>query len=550
MNTSNKTKQQLLNEIKELKKELDEFKTALNNKVIEPVGKEKGLQISEALYRGLFENSSAGMALIEPDTTISMVNEEYCRMSGYTKQEVIGMSWTQQVPPHELERMKEYNRRRLINIKDAPDKYEFSLYHRDGSIKHALMSITMLKNGKMLTSFIDITKRKLAEEALRLSEEKYRSLTENLGEGVGLMNEDEIFVFANPSAKKIFGVEQEELTGLCLNDFLLGENIEIIKDQTNKRREGESSVYELEIVSKDGKKKDILVTATPRFENKKFIGTIGIFRDITERKQAELLIQEKTEAINVQNELLNKTNQELIKAKEKAEESDRLKSAFLTNLSHEIRTPMNGILGFAELLKEPHLTGDEQQQYISIIEKSGNRMLNIINDIVNISKIESGQIEISIFETNVNEQIEYITNFFKPEAERKGLVLSVTNSLNKKNAIIKTDREKLYAILINLVDNAFKFTITGTVEIGVKKKGDFLEFFVKDTGIGVPENKKRIIFERFRQVSDGHNREYEGAGLGLSISKSYVEILGGKIWMESEFRIGSTFYFTIPYNTL
>lgn len=550
MNTSNKTKQQLLNEIKELKKELDEFKTALNNKVIEPVGKEKGLQISEALYRGLFENSSAGMALIEPDTTISMVNEEYCRMSGYTKQEVIGMSWTQQVPPHELERMKEYNRRRLINIKDAPDKYEFSLYHRDGSIKHALMSITMLKNGKMLTSFIDITKRKLAEEALRLSEEKYRSLTENLGEGVGLMNEDEIFVFANPSAKKIFGVEQEELTGLCLNDFLLGENIEIIKDQTNKRREGESSVYELEIVSKDGKKKDILVTATPRFENKKFIGTIGIFRDITERKQAELLIQEKTEAINVQNEILNKTNQELIKAKEKAEESDRLKSAFLTNLSHEIRTPMNGILGFAELLKEPHLTGDEQQQYISIIEKSGNRMLNIINDIVNISKIESGQIEISIFETNVNEQIEYITNFFKPEAERKGLVLSVTNSLNKKNAIIKTDREKLYAILINLVDNAFKFTITGTVEIGVKKKGDFLEFFVKDTGIGVPENKKRIIFERFRQVSDGHNREYEGAGLGLSISKSYVEILGGKIWMESEFRIGSTFYFTIPYNTL
>ena len=140
-------------------------------------------------------------------------------------------------------------------------------------------------------------------------------------------------------------------------------------------------------------------------------------------------------------------------------------------MSHEIRTPMNGILGFAELLKEPNLTGEEQQEYISIIEKSGARMLNIINDIVDISKIESGQMEVSISESNINEQIEYIYTFFKPEVERKGMQLSFKNALPSKEAIIKTDREKIYAILTNLVKNAIKYSDKGSIEFGYKKKG-------------------------------------------------------------------------------
>jgi PAS domain S-box-containing protein len=253
----------------------------------------------------------------------------------------------------------------------------------------------------------------------------------------------------------------------------------------------------------------------------------GIIYDITDRKQTE---------------------HELIKAKEHAEESDRLKSAFLSNMSHEIRTPMNGILGFAGLLKEPNLTGEEQQKYIRIIEKSGARMLNIINDIISISKIESGQMETSISEMNVNESIEYVYNFFLPEVERKGIQLYVKNTLPSIEAIIKTDREKVYAILTNLVKNAIKYTNKGSLEFGYEKKGRYFEFFVKDTGIGVAKDRLEAIFERFIQADISDKRAYEGAGLGLSISKAYVEILGGKIWVESEFGKGSIFYFTIPCN--
>jgi PAS domain S-box-containing protein len=242
--------------------------------------------------------------------------------------------------------------------------------------------------------------------------------------------------------------------------------------------------------------------------------------------------------------------QELIKAKEKAEESDRLKSAFLANMSHEIRTPMNGILGFAELLKEPSLSGEEQQEYIQIIEKSGNRMLNIINDIVDISKIEAGLMKLDIRETNINEQIEYIYTFFKPEVEAKGLKISFNAPLTAKEATIKTDREKVYAILTNLVKNAIKFSEKGSIELGYGRKGNDIEFFVKDTGIGIPTERQRAIFERFIQADIYDKMARQGAGLGLSISKAYVEMLGGKIWVESQEGFGSTFYFTLPYNPL
>jgi PAS domain S-box-containing protein len=252
---------------------------------------------------------------------------------------------------------------------------------------------------------------------------------------------------------------------------------------------------------------------------------------------------------------------ELINAKDCAEESDRLKSAFLANMSHEIRTPMNGILGFADLLKEPNLSGDEQQAYIDIIEKSGKRMLNIINDIIDISKIEAGLMKIEMQESNINEQIEYIYTFFKPEVEAKGIHLFFNTKLTANEALITTDREKLYAILINLVKNAIKYTPSGSIEFGynLKKDNEFeiaelveakeLEFYVKDTGIGVPKNRQQAIFERFVQADIDDEMARQGAGLGLAITKSYVEMLGGKIWVESEEGNGSCFYFTLPYQT-
>ncbi|MBK7031065.1 MAG: response regulator [Bacteroidales bacterium] len=249
---------------------------------------------------------------------------------------------------------------------------------------------------------------------------------------------------------------------------------------------------------------------------------------------------------NLEKTIEERTN-ELLRAKEKAEESDRLKTAFLANMSHEIRTPMNGILGFSDLLKKPGLTGNQQQMYIDIIEKSGARMLNIINDIVDISKIEAGLMKIDLVETDLNDQMEYTYSFFKPELEAKGIRFIFTNYLPVSDTLIYTDREKTYAILTNLVKNAIKYTEKGTIEFGCFRKGGFIEFYVKDTGIGIPKDRQEAIFERFIQADIADKMARQGAGLGLSISKAYVEMLGGKIWVESEEGKGTTFYFTIPF---
>ena len=285
---------------------------------------------------------------------------------------------------------------------------------------------------------------------------------------------------------------------------------------------------ELDIIVSDGSKKQIISKGNViKDKTNKIIGCYGTAQDITQKKKNE---------------------REIIAAKEKAEESDKLKSAFLANMSHEIRTPMNGILGFSELLKSPNLSGENQHKYIEIIEKSGKRMLNIINDIVDISKIEAGLMNMDIKESNINEQIEYIHTFFKPEAEAKGIRLLSKSTLPIKEAFIKTDKEKLFAILTNLVKNAIKYTEEGSIEFGYEKKGDYLKFFVKDTGVGIPKDRQKAIFERFIQADIKDKMARQGAGLGLSITKAYIEMLGGKIWVESEEGNGSIFYFTLPYN--
>ena len=301
-------------------------------------------------------------------------------------------------------------------------------------------------------------------------------------------------------------------------------------------------------------KTDIIISNNFFFIAANLIGMFAAYniefytrRDFFLNQQLDSRNDEITEANKNLESTVNKRTRELIQEKEHAQQSDRLKSAFLANMSHEIRTPMNGILGFTELLKEPSLSGDKQKQYIDIIRKSGDRMLSTINDIIDIAKIESGQIIVSISNTFINYEIESIYSFFKPEIEQKKLQF-IYNPVKTEEAIyVNTDRDKIYCVFSNLVKNAIKFTSKGSIEIGYSKKGESLEFFVKDTGVGIGNEMKGVIFERFRQVEDGISRGYEGSGLGLSISKAYVEMLGGKIWVESELGKGSVFYFTIPY---
>jgi CheY-like chemotaxis protein len=236
-----------------------------------------------------------------------------------------------------------------------------------------------------------------------------------------------------------------------------------------------------------------------------------------------------------------------VQAKEKAEESDRLKLAFLANISHEIRTPINGILGFAQLLKEPGLKEKEQQRFIDIVEKSGLRMLDTVNDLIDIAKIESGQMKVQVSIFNLGLQLKSLYDFFMIQAFEKGLKLSLDTELVSDWTFIQTDQNKLDSIISNLIKNAIKFTDHGEIELGCKIRNDMLEFYVRDTGIGIQKKRQMAIFNRFEQAQNNDPRSYEGSGLGLAIAKAYVEMLNGEIWLESSPGKGSTFFFTIPY---
>jgi PAS domain S-box-containing protein len=373
----------------------------------------------------------------------------------------------------------------------------------------------------------EISSLKQVEMSLIASEIRYRRLFESAKDGILILDaETGKIVDVNPFLINLLGYSHEEFIEKAI--WEIGSFKDIISNH-DKFLELQKNNYvrydNLPILTKNKQKIQVEFVSNVYISDKQNVIQCNI-RDITTRKAIE---------------------QELIKAKEQAEESDKLKSAFLANMSHEIRTPMNGILGFASLLQQPNLTETEQQEYIHIIEESGVRMLNIINDIVSISKIESGLMEVNKSKSNINEQIEYIYTFFKPEVEIKGMQFLIKNPLPFSEAFIKTDREKLFAILTNLVKNAIKYSEKGSIELGYDKKEGNVEFYVKDSGIGIDKNRQKAIFERFIQADISDKRAYQGAGLGLSISRAYVEMLGGKLWVESKKGSGSTFYFTIPY---
>ncbi len=378
-----------------------------------------------------------------------------------------------------------------------------------------------------------------AEEKLRESEAIKDAMVSNIGDVIVIIDQNGINQYKSPNITTLFGWQPDELIGKSTWDNVHADDLHAAKEfiATLATEPNATDTTEIRYKRKDGRYVWIEITVVNLLSDPYIRGFLGNYHEITERKLVE---------------------EELTAAKEKAEESDRLKSSFLANMSHEIRTPMNGILGFADLLKKPDLTGEEQQSYIRIIEKSGARMLNIINDIVDISKIEAGLMKLDLKESNVNEQIDYIYTFFKPEAEAKGIQFSFRNTLPHKEAIIKTDREKLYAILTNLIKNAVKYTKEGSIEFGYDVAVETrhalsllqhhnLRFYVKDSGIGIPKDRQEAIFERFIQADIVDLRAQQGAGLGLAISKAYVEMLGGNIWVESEEGNGSVFYFTLPY---
>ena len=496
---------------------------------------EEELEHSHKLMEYIIEHTNSAVAVHDIDMRYVYVSQQYLDQYKIGKKDIIGRHHYD-VFPDLPQKWRDIHQRVLKGEIMGADEDDYR--KADGTVEWTRWECRPwynLKgdiNGLVVYTEV-ITEAKKMQDALKESEAKLKNIIEHSTNLFYSHSVDEKITFISPQVREYLGYEPEEVmqnwTDFITDNPINQKAIEYTEAaiQTGRRQ----PTYELEMQRKDGRKIIVEVREAPVVENGKTVSIVGSLADITERKKAEF---------------------ELIKAKEKAEEADRLKSAFLANMSHEIRTPMNGILGFAELLREPDLGQEQQLEYVSIIEKSGQRMLNIINEIIDISKIESGTMEVNLNEVNINAQLDYIFTFFKPEAANKGLELILKNALTTDEANINTDGEKVFAVLINLLKNAIKYTNTGYIEFGcsltIRKKMKYLQFSVKDSGVGIAIERQDAIFDRFVQADIENINARQGAGLGLAISKAYIEMLGGKLWLESELGKGSIFSFTIPYN--
>jgi hypothetical protein len=434
---------------------------------------------------------------------------------------------------------------------------------KDGSWKWILDSGKVLEwddDGNPMRAVgihLDITERKEKEKLIQESEEKYRLLAETTSDIIVLHDMQGIITYANQALCDITGMHPDEVIGKPIVSFIPEDYLESFYQRQAKRRANDIQTYryEAEVINIRGEHIPMDISSSPVIRDDVIDEVLVVARDISERIRAEQELKTKNEEYQATNEELSESleriqemNVKLEESKIKAEESDRLKSAFLANMSHEIRTPMNGILGFAELLKAQNLKSSKKKEYLNIIQESGKRMLNLINDLIDISKIEAGQMKLSFAKTNLNEVIDYQQTFFKPEASSKNIELTTSKTLPSVQASIETDREKLMAVLTNLIKNAIKFTNEGNITFGYNLKGNMVEFYVQDTGVGIPKEQQKAVFERFVHADLSLSKPYQGAGLGLSITKAYVHMMGGKIWVRSKEEEGSVFYFTIPYS--
>jgi len=409
-------------------------------------------------------------------------------------------------------------------------QHEYRITHSDGQIRwiETKMNPTLDATGKLIRLdgiSSDVTKRKQAEEALRESKIKYQAIFESTGTATFISDEHTEILMANNECFSITGYTPEELKGQKWSQFFANESLQKMLKNHNTRHQNPNEApkkYEVKLVNKKGDLRDVILEIGMIPGTQQSIISV---LDITERKQAAL---------------------ELIKALEKAEESDRLKTSFLNNISHEIRTPFNGILGFLSIMQTTDITISERDEYIYFINQSADRLMQTINDIVEISQIQAGQMKLVISETNLQKLIDKLDYRFGTLAKKQSLKFNIINNLPLQKMTLFIDGIKLKTILSNLINNALKFTKSGSIEIGISEKNNTLEFYVKDTGIGITENKQEVIFELFKQADSSNIRQFEGLGLGLSITKSYIEMLGGNIYLESELGKGSMFYFTIP----
>jgi PAS domain S-box-containing protein len=492
---------------------------------------EKTLQESEEKFRRLFVDHAAVKLLVDPHTgAIIDANKAAAIYYGWSCEELKRMKieHINLLSPEEIKKEME----NVLSEKRI--KFEFRHRLKDGSIRDVEVFSSNIKIGNkvVLHSIVhDISERKLVEEALRESEERFSKAYKTSPISFLIANmEDGRIIEVNDAFTAISGYTREEALASSTIMLKIWVHEEDRERMIATLRDGRTVVRQETMLR--AKNRDILTVllSAQVIQLGHRYCIISSIEDITERKQGEI---------------------ELIKAKEHAEESDRLKTAFLQNMSHEIRTPMNAIMGFSTLLVDNYNNKPKLEQFSKIINLRCNDLLKIINDILDISAIESGQLPVNSEQCNLDELFTEITAFFKEHQKRIGkqqIGFELQALCDPSENVIVTDKVKLRQIFINLIGNAFKFTNTGKIEGGCKFDAhQNLVFYVSDTGIGIPPDKQDVIFERFSQLHHDKNFSYGGTGLGLSIVKGLVDLLGGKIWLESELEKGTSFYFSFPF---
>lgn len=507
------------------------FIRPLDNYISECRKIKEALLESESHYRTLANSGEALIWKTGADKKCNYLNQTWLDFTGKTLEQELPDGWRQDIHPEDLQSC-------LDTFNEAFDRLEkfsmkYRIRHHSGDYRWIQDNGTPTFNTKgqfngYLGHCLDVHEHTILEENIRKREKDYRTLFEYSPHPAVFWNLDGTILFWNQAAEKTFGWTKEEAVNQNVTQFF---KPDIRNPEINYNlKETLSSLGNTPIV-KEFKRKDgqVILCEWNRTTIYGLDGNIrkiiSVAKDITEQKRYE---------------------QELIAAKEKAEESERLKSAFLANMSHELRSPLNSIIGFSELLSDPAFDNDQKMQFAQLINKGGRNLLETITELMDFSKIEAGQVKVNKHSVSLNNLLKELHLEYSYKASEKGLELLLDAHDLHQEMVVHTDEIKIRQILVNFISNAIKFTSKGTIELGIRLTDSLVQFHVKDTGIGIPAEYKDKIFERFLQVESHNSRKYGGIGLGLAISKSLVELLGGDIWVDASEGIGSTFYFTIP----
>jgi PAS domain S-box-containing protein len=494
---------------------------------------ENTLKESEDRFRKIFKESPFSMLMAGKDFGIIEANNSFCNLIGYCEDELRLFTFRNFTHPDYINK-DEISLLRMIAGEFPVYNTEKRYICKNGSVIWGSTTVSMIRDKNDEVQFFlvmieDITLRKKASVELDSSVSLLKATFESTEDGLLVVDSSGKIVQFNQKFIDMWRIPQEilvtgedyKLLAFVKNELLSPDTfLENVKEVYSKPEDTSFDLLEFR------DKRFFERYSQPQKINGLSVGRVWSFRDITKQKRIEA---------------------DLISAKEKAEESDRLKTAFLHNVSHEIRTPMNAIIGFSTLLNEPDLSEEERHQYIDIIFQSGNQLLSIINDIVDIANVESGQAKVNITDFNLNSRLKKLNEQFSLHGKQNNISINLKTSLPDEASDISTDCTKLIQILSNLINNAVKFTKDGRIDFGYVLRDEFLEFFVKDTGIGISKEYHSRIFDRFFQIDSTVSRQYSGTGLGLSICKGYVDLLGGTIKVESESGKGTKFLFTIPF---